>query len=110
MKLAAMASVVLLGSAPHQALTVSAGETFMVEMEDISTTGYTWRVNGFDTTVVASKGDSVKPGAAPGASGLRTFLFQAVAPGQTKLSFELRRSWEKDAKPARQSDVQVTVK
>jgi hypothetical protein len=66
MKFAAWRASFFSGLRRTHALIVSVGQTFAVEVEDISTTGYTWLVEGFNSSIVAATGESIiKPGAAP---------------------------------------------
>ncbi len=105
-----MANVINLTAGTKKTVTVPVGETIVVELEDISTTGYRWHIEGVEPSVVTLQKEDINPGAAPGASGIKRFEFLAAGAGQATLRFDLRRPWEAEQPPIKQSTVELTVK
>jgi predicted secreted protein len=110
MKWALMASVILLITATHKTATMPVGETVIIELQDIATTGYRWQVEGVDPAVVTLQKEDTIPGTAPGAAGVRRLEFLAVGAGHVTLRFNLRRPWETNVPPIKQTSLDLTVK
>jgi predicted secreted protein len=106
----ALAAVLYLTPATEETAAVPVGETVVVELRDISTTGYRWQLEGLNPSIVTLQKDDVRPSAAPGASGVRRFEFLTTGTGHAALRFELRRPWETNQPPIEQSTVNLTVK
>lgn len=96
-----------------ETITVSAGETFKIELPENPTTGYLWVVSQSPTSGVAVLESSrYRPpsGGVVGAGGQKTFTFRAVGPGDTRVAFEYRRPWEKNVRPAQVRQYILIVK
>jgi len=103
----------LTGADNGKAITVSAGETFLVKLEGNPTTGYTWEAQGLDTQTLKQVGEAVFESSTPGlvgAGGTLTLTFKALKPGVTPLMLVYHCSWETDIPPAETFTLQVTVK
>jgi len=103
----------LTGADNGKAITVSAGETFLVKLEGNPTTGYTWEAQNLDTTILAKVGETEFESGNPGlvgAGGTLILTFKALKPGVTTLTLIYHRSWETDVPPAETFTLQVTVK
>lgn len=102
-----MASVIIpLITSTHETAAVWVGETVIVKLQDIATTGYRWQAEGADPAVVRLQTEDTLPGTA----GVRRFEFLAVGTGQVTLRFKLRCPWEANVPPLRQGSVDLTVK
>jgi predicted secreted protein len=104
-----MAIAVLLTATTQARVTAQVGETIQVELQDVSSTGYRWTVQHEDHSVVVLERDDLRPGVAPGAAGLRTFVFRTVGAGVSRLRFMLGRPWETDKAPIDERTVEITV-
>jgi inhibitor of cysteine peptidase len=93
-------------------ITLAPGDDLTVTLDGNPTTGYLWEVSGkLDATVLKSQGEpafQVESGL-EGAGGLQTNRFEAVGPGQVKLTMVYHRPWEKNAKPDKTFVVTVNV-
>ena len=83
----------------------------VVQLLENPTTGYTWEVEPYDSSVVKATGEPEyqAESQAIGAGGLYTFRFQTVADGQTALKFIYHRTFEKDVPPIRTFEVKIVV-
>jgi predicted secreted protein len=105
-----MVTVLLVAEALQRSVVVPVGEQVRVEVEDISTTGYRWKLTAYDPAVLTLEKRELAPGRLPGASGLAIFDFRAVGRGRTELRLRLERPWEGDSRsPLRQASVKVEV-
>jgi inhibitor of cysteine peptidase len=79
------------------------GGRFCVELAENGTTGYTWSRPEFDGALLALESDETVPpsSSAPGAGGLRRFVFQVRSAGRTQVRLAYRRPWEADSPAAR---------
>jgi len=62
-------------------------------------TGYAWTAKGFDTKVLALQSQESRSETTDGRTGgpmIEHFVFKGVKEGETTITFELRRPWEKD--------------
>jgi predicted secreted protein len=76
-------------------------------------TGYAWTAKGFDTKVLALQSQESRSETTDGRTGgpmIEHFVFKGVKEGETTITFELRRPWEKDvaANETRTMKVKVT--
>ena len=93
--------------------TVNLGidDPFEIELVGNASTGYSWQVMPYDSTVIKqvgepefkSKDDRV------GSSGLITFKFQTIADGQTDLILVYSRKWEENKPPAKTFSMKIVV-
>ena len=103
----------LTGDDNSKAITVSAGETFLIKLEGNPTTGYTWEAQDLDTTILEQVSETEFESSNPsliGAGGTLTLTFKALKPGVTTLTLVYHRSWETDIPPVETFTLQVTVK
>jgi inhibitor of cysteine peptidase len=91
-----MAEVVLERAAAGTALSVAPGDSVVVRLDEIPTSGYRWEVQDFDGRVLQPAGDDfiTAAGGAVGGGGLREFRFRVVGPGTSELRLIRRRPWE----------------
>jgi predicted secreted protein len=96
---------------PDELVAVAVGDVFEVDLEGIPTSGYLWEVTvegGLrDVVELLNSGTRTPDPSAPGGQATQTFRFRAAGPGQGRLLFRYRRSWEKTA--AREHRVHVRV-
>ena len=93
--------------------TVNLGidDPFEIELVGNASTGYSWQVMPFDTTVIKqvaepeynAKDDRVGP------AGTYTFKFQTIAAGQTDLLLIYNRKWEEHKPPAKMFKMKIVV-
>ncbi len=79
-----------------RSLSVARGDTVVVRLDEIPTSGYRWEVAGIDPNVLQLSGDEYIPSARAGigGGGQRELQFAVVGPGQSELRLIRRRSWE----------------
>lgn len=98
---------------PNVPIETAAGQRFLVKLESNPTTGYQWQLaSDYDEKVLQLLDSEYIPPqeAVPGAGGEETWRFEALGAGETKISLNYARSWEKDTPPARTAVFNVTVK
>ncbi len=82
-----------------------------VTLTENPSTGFLWDIDTIDQSVIKQTGDSeFTPGSGIGASGKRTFHFQAVASGQSDLKLILHRPFDTSTPPASTFEVTIIVK
>jgi predicted secreted protein len=96
---------------PDELVAVAVGDVFEVHLEGVPTSGYVWEVTVHVqlrdvVELLNSKTNAPEP-SAPGGQATQTFRFRAAGPGEGRLLFRYRRSWEKTA--AREHRVHVRV-
>ncbi len=80
------------------AFTVWVGDMILLNLTENPSTGYRWTLSSdFKPVLELQKDDFSPSGAAPGASGSRTWKFETTQAGHVDLKLECRRSWEKRA-------------
>jgi inhibitor of cysteine peptidase len=92
--------------------TVEVGQELTNELPFSAGTGYAWTAKGFDTKVLALKGQESKSESTDGTVGgpmIEHFTFEGLKKGETTITFELRRPWEKDVAPAEKRTMKVKV-
>lgn len=92
---------------PTQTIRLAVGETFALALAGNPTTGYTWQVD-MDGKYLELLERQYEPGGeAIGAGGLEVFHVRALAPGNTEIVFEYKRSW--DAKGRDTKNFQLAI-
>ena len=92
---------------PVQAIGVGTGERFSIALACNPTTGYLWEA-GVDAGYLELDSQEFEPaGGGVGAGGREVFHFNTLAPGETDISFECRRPWDKTAHDTRQVRVRI---
>jgi inhibitor of cysteine peptidase len=91
-----MAEVTLERDGAGTSLSVAPGDSVLVRLDEIPTSGYRWEVKEFDATVLQPVGDDFIPasGGAVGGGGQHEFRFRVVGPGKSELRLVRRRPWE----------------
>lgn len=108
-------------SDPSVTTTLQKGAYFVVGLPSNAGTGYDWDLVSVEPAGAATPTgkSSMNPNAHPASPGspqivggevTTLLLFRAGTPGAATLTFALRRSWEKDAKPARTAVFHIIVK
>lgn len=94
-------------------ITVNAGETFTVKLDENPTTGYQWSYAVSDENVVALSKDEYAAdrtaGDIEGAGGQRVLTFKALSKGTAAIDMVYERSWEKNENDEKLS-FQIEVK
>lgn len=84
-------------------IEVEVGQEFAITLRSNPTTGYQWQLVGpSDEDIVKLMGSEHKGPEAElvGAGGEEVWTFQAISQGETAISLEYVRPWEKDVPPA----------
>lgn len=95
----------------QQAISVNAGQYFMIALPSNRTTGFSWSYAHFVRPGVAQmvgSAYSAPGGAVAGIGGKEILLFRALVPGATRLTLGYRRPWEKKP-PARTVAFNITI-
>jgi inhibitor of cysteine peptidase len=110
-------SIKIESSIPPSSLQIYTGDQFVFYIESNPSTGYTWQMaSGIDESVVKlSSQELIQPPQTTtppivGAPGQQKFTFTAVAKGQTIITLNYARPWEKDVPPAKTQVINATVK
>jgi inhibitor of cysteine peptidase len=83
---------------------------FEISLSEVRTAGYHWHVTEKGEPVLELLSETTIPNAgAVGGSGHHVWRFRAASLGETRLTFEYSRPWEKSAKPARTFRLKVRV-
>ena len=92
-------------------INLAVDDPFEIELEGNPTTGYTWEVEPYDSSVIKATGEPEYQAEtqAIGAGGLYTFRFQTLTDGQATLKFIYHRTFEKDVPPIRTFEVKIVV-
>jgi len=92
-------------------IEIETHDTLKIVLEGNPTTGYLWKTEPWDTSIIEQTGEPVyKPKSnAIGSGGEYTFHFKALSPGQTVLRFIYLRSFERDVPPLKSFEVKVVV-
>jgi inhibitor of cysteine peptidase len=91
-------------------VTLAVGQVMEVSLSENPTTGFRWDLKTKAEPaceLVASTFAS--SGGHPGNGGIHRWQFRAVRPGSGEIELEYRRSWEKDAAPAKVYKLGVRV-
>lgn len=90
---------------------LQAGEVFELVLDANPTTGYQWEVVSDGSGVIRQIGDAeFKPDSnLLGSGGKTTYRFEAAVPGQTWLSLDYHRPWEKDVPALKTFEVLIIV-
>ena len=89
------------------------GKEFTVHLSSNATTGYRWRPLGnLDEHTVKLVRSQYIPfeGGATGAGGEEVWTFLAVAKGETEITMEYARPWEKPQSPVKTATIKVSVR
>jgi predicted secreted protein len=75
-------------------ICVSPGQRVVLELEDISSTGYRWDFSPPDGSVLSLEANEFLPRPGIGGGGIRRLTYRVVNPGQYQISLHLKRPWE----------------
>ncbi len=96
-------------ASPEAAIQVAAGDRFALELAGNPTTGYTWQVR-IDGQHLDLLGQEFEPGGVGvGAGGKEVFLFRALASGETEISCDYRRPWDKESHDSKRFRVVISA-
>lgn len=95
---------------PARAISVRAGETFVITLDSNATTGYSWQAPERTSCVSLSSHRYEAPGSSlAGAPGKEHFEFTARSPGKENLLFRYLRPWENNVPPAQTATFAIEV-
>jgi inhibitor of cysteine peptidase len=88
------------------------GDNLEVTLPGNPTTGFQWEVSAVNTAILRSTGEPIfePSSSAVGGGGRITFRFEAVGIGQTGLTLNYHRPFEKDVPPVETFEVTVIVR
>ena len=94
--------------------TVNLGidDPFEIELDGNASTGYSWKVMPYDSTVIKQIGEPVfssNDDGRVGSGGTITFKFQTIAAGQTDLLLVYHRKWEEHKAPAKMFKMKIVA-
>ena len=93
---------------------IKVGDTFVIELDSNPTTGYSWSLAKAEPNIVEKVSSVYQPRRTAerlvGSGGTEIWTFKAIAKGQTTLTFEYRRPWEKGTPPAKEETYTVIIK
>jgi predicted secreted protein len=96
-----------------ETLRLHVGDNFVIRLPGGGTSGYSWILQSSGSEQVLSTTHStvapVSTGVLQTGSVDEVFTLHGLSPGNVKLQFELRRSWEKDTPAAQQRLFEVEV-
>ena len=84
----------------NKIINANINELITIKLKENPTTGYRWKLNEFDKKILElldSKYNALSPGI--GGGGMRSFTFNPIEKGKTKIQLTLKREWEKDIEP-----------
>jgi inhibitor of cysteine peptidase len=88
------------------------GQALTISLNENASTGFRWMVHVKPEILRESEeaGEGTEaPKGPPGRGGVRHFYFEALRPGSGEIELEYRRSWEREARPARTFKLRVRV-
>lgn len=95
-------------------ITAKSGEIFSITLESNPTTGYSWSIEEPLPEILQKVSNEYKPddtyGDIVGSGGHEIWTFKAISKGNTTLTFQYSRHWEKDVPPIKKETYQITVK
>ena len=86
---------------------VRVGETFEIRLDANPSTGFAWQVSCDANSLKLVNKTFDRASNSMGAGGTDVWKFEALRAGNSNLTFELRRSWEKDVQAARVYEIEV---
>jgi len=93
-----------------QEIVAQRNEEFEVWLLETRTAGYQWIIAENGEPILRLLSETIIPNTgAVGGSGHHKWRFRAAAPGETRLTFEYSRPWEKSEKPTRTFFLKVHV-
>lgn len=94
------------GSVVHAAV----GQPVTIQLEEIPTTGYRWRLDPHPDVDVASAEYTAHAASAIGGGGLRRFVLSARAPGDVVVRARLWREWQGEGSTIKRFEVTLRVR
>jgi predicted secreted protein len=93
-----------------QEVVAQRNEEFEVSLSETRTAGYHWVITEKGEPILELLSEKTIPNAgAVGGSGHHIWSFRAASRGETRLTFEYSRPWEKSPKPARIFTLKIRV-
>jgi len=83
-----------------QSREVRQGEAIVLRLDENPSTGYAWEIAASDGLTLHA--DRYHPREGMGASGTREYHFKVERQGVCRLRLRLRRSWDREAKGAKE--------
>jgi inhibitor of cysteine peptidase len=91
-------------------IDIGVGETVEIRLPENPTTGFRWDLTAKGEPACALLDDSFTPGAGPpGASGRRSWTFQALRQGECEVELVYHRRWEEGGAPERRFRVRLRI-
>ncbi len=96
-------------------LTLKAGQSLTLRLNENPTTGYRWMIPVFDAQLIQLTDDRFEPTATAskpmmmGAGGQRILVLQANRPGTIQINLENKQSWDLESPSAESFDLTVKI-
>jgi inhibitor of cysteine peptidase len=95
-------------------ITAKSGDIFNITLESNPTTGYSWSIEEPFPEILQKVSNEYKPyntsGNIVGSGGTEIWTFKGIAKGNTTLTFQYSRPWEKDVPPIKKELYNISVK
>ena len=107
-----MSTVHLHESDSGHPVTAQLGDEILVELADISTTGYSWAVEPIPDAAVSLRSINIIPPSARliGGHGTCQISFEIHSPGKSELRLKLWRAWQGDASITKRFTVPIEIR
>lgn len=92
-------------------INLSTYDPFEIELEGNASTGYTWQIVSYDSTVIKQVGEKEYKANddRTGSAGTYTYKFQTIGDGQTTLVLVYKRKWEEHTLHDKTFEMKVVV-
>jgi len=109
-----MSDYTITNSDRGKTVTLKAGQSLTLRLNQNPTTGYRWIIPTFDAQLIRLTDDRFESTAANkpmmmGAGGQRILILQASRPGTIQLNLENKRSWDLESPSAESFDLTVQI-
>ncbi len=94
---------------PEVTIQVAAGDRFGLELAGNPTTGYTWQVHVDRQHLDLLGQEFERGGTGVGAGGKEVFLFHALSAGETEISCDYRRPWDRESRDSKRFRVVISA-
>ena len=94
-----------------QSVSLKAGDQLVISLESNPTTGFDWELLTLDESVLKLVGEPAfkTDSKLVGASGVKTYTFEAQGSGTAAIKLIYHRSWETDVPPEKEFNLSIDV-
>ncbi len=96
---------------PERRIAVQEGDAIVVEVPEAPSSGYIWQMGPASDGLTLIRDEYRAPDseASLGGGGVHRFLFRVETPGQREVRLEMRRPWQRGARPAEFRHVEIAA-